>query len=165
MHTIHLYELVNNLTNKLINADFRRIKNDIDRLIEQHQEVTNDARMGFMYNGDYYRHSQSRTIERLPMLAFTLSDAMAVIVKDKKQVELDKQQIGQILGKLLKDCKNSQQVRDALPDCLVSLVPDLAKLSRSVPVETMIGNDERLLRQYHKILPVIEVYSVGHMMY
>ena len=164
MHLVGLFEMVRSLTDKLTKADYRRIAASIDLMVEKHQEVSNDARMGFMYNGVCYRHSKARVIERLPMLAYSLCDEMNLILKDKEQVDLEKQQIGQILGQLIKNVASLQDLRNAIPDCLAALVPELANMQRQVEVESLI-EDERLLRQYRKILPVIEVYSVGHLMY
>ena len=91
MHLVGLFEMVRSLTDKLTKADYRRIAASIDRMVEKHQEVSNDARMGFMYNGVYYRHSKAHVIERLPMLAYSLCDEMNLILKHKEQVDLEKQ--------------------------------------------------------------------------
>ena len=165
MQISELHKLVDCITDLLTKADYRRIDNNIDRLIEKHQEISNDSRMGFMYAGNYYRHSKNRVLDRLPMLAFSLCDEMDRIVKDKAKVDLDKQQMGQIIGKLIAGVSTRQNLRNRLPDCIASLIPDLANLQREVSVETLISDDERLLRQYRKILPVMEVYAVGHLMY
>lgn len=160
-----LYDSVQALISKLFEAEKRRLQAGVDRLVEQHQEIMNDARTGFMHNGIYYRHSKTKTIDRLPMLAWSLNDSMNKHLKDEGIIMLDCQQISQILFKLLGLATNQQEARDVLPDCIVSLVPQLSGLQRSRPVEDMIEHDSRLSRQYAKMLPKIQMYVVSRLLY
>lgn len=160
-----LHDAISGIIEKLFQAEKRRLQNGIDRLVEQHQEITNDARTGFMYNGVYFRHSNTKTIERLPMLAWSLNDAMSAHLKDESAVMLDCQQIRQTLFKLMSVAKTDQQLRDVLPDCIVSLVPELDKIPRQDPVELLIAHDSRLMRQYSKMLPKMQIYTVGNILY
>ena len=87
-------------------------------------------------------------------------------LSDVKKVELDKEQIKQVLFKLLYQANTLQEIRDSLPECLVPLVPEIAKLSRQTDDPTwFIRNDERALKQYKKMLPKIEMYAVSRMIY
>lgn len=160
-----LFNAITLIIEKLFEAEKRRLQTGIDRLVEQHQEITNDARAGFMYNGVYFRHSKAKTIERLPMLAWSLNDAMSTHLKDESSVMLDCQQIRQILFKLMSVAQTDQQLRDVLPDCVVSLVPELDKIPRQDPVELLISHDSRLMRQYTKMLPKMQLYTVSRILY
>ena len=160
-----LFTAITEIIEKLFQAEKRRLQNGIDRLVEQHQEITNDARTGFMYNGVYFRHSKTKTIERLPMLAWDLNDAMSAHLKDEAAVMLDCQQIRQTLYKLMSVAQSEQQLRDVLPDCIVSLVPQLDKVPRQDPVELLIEHDPRLMRQYTKMLPKMQFYTVSGILY
>ncbi len=63
-----VYELIQSILKELFVAEDRRLQSSIDLLVSQHQEILNDSRTGFMFNGDYYRHSKTRVLDRLPML-------------------------------------------------------------------------------------------------
>ena len=160
-----VYKAIVGIIEKLFEAEKRRLQTSIDRLVEQHQEITNDTRTGFMYNGVYFRHSKTKTIERLPMLAWDLNDAMSAHLKDEAAVMLDCQQIRQTLFKLMSVATSEQQLRDVLPDCIVSLVPELDRVPRQDPVELLIEHDTRLFRQYTKMLPKMQMYTVSRILY
>lgn len=102
----------------------------------------------------------------MPTLAFELLTEANEFLNDVKKVELDKEQIKQVLFKLLYPTTTLQEIRDALPDCLVPLAPDISKLSRQTDDPTwFIRNDERALKQYRKILPKIEMYAMSRLIY
>lgn len=90
---------------------------------------------------------------------------MQTHLKDRVAVKLDRDQIRQILHKLLDVCLHMEHVRDALPECLVSLVPDLAKMPRKLPQERFLQVDARLKRQFLMLLPKMEMYAVSRFLY
>lgn len=152
-------------------AEERRLKAAIDTLVVANNEVHGQALMGFFYNGDYYIHSKclpgiaaAHGIMK-PTLHMTLNDQMQAHLKDRVAVKLDRDQIRQILYKLLDVCLHTEHVRDALPECLVSLVPDLARMPRKFPQERYLANDARLKRQLLMLLPKMELYAVSRFLY
>lgn len=156
---------IEHIVETLFEAETRRLQAALDRLVEQHQEETKSSLMGFMFNGDYYWHSRNRVLSRLPMMAWSLNDAMLDFLKDEKTIMLDKQQIKQMLFNLVSLANSKQEVRDLLPECIISLVPELSKIPRDREVETLIEHHPRLLRQYSKALPKMKVYVVSRLMY
>uniref|UniRef100_A0AB39ACL1 Uncharacterized protein n=1 Tax=Erwinia phage Fifi051 TaxID=3238787 RepID=A0AB39ACL1_9CAUD len=160
-----LYHSIQDLMAAMFEAERRRLQANIDRLVDQHREITGSSPTGFMYNGVLFRHSKTKTIERLPMLAWSLNDEMNRHLKDEAQIMLDCQQISQIIFKLLSRATCDQEARDLLPDCVVSLIPKFSQLRRSRSVEEAIEDDPRLVRQYQKMLPKIQIYVVSRLMY
>jgi hypothetical protein len=153
-------------------AEERRLKAAIDALVVANNEVQGQALMGFFYNGDYYIHSkpvftgQASTLTRVrSTLHMSLNNQMQTHLKDRVAVKLDRDQIRQILHKLLDVCLHMEHVRDALPECLVSLVPDLAKMPRKLPQERFLQVDARLKRQFLMLLPKMEMYAVSRFLY
>lgn len=152
-------------------AEERRLKAAIDTLVISNNEVQGQALMGFFYNGDYYIHSKASfhvspgIYTPKPTLHMSLNDQMQAHIKDRVAVKLDRDQIRQILHKLLDVCLHTEHVRDALPECLVSLVPDLARMPRKLPQERFLLGDARLKRQFLMLLPKMELYAVSRFLY
>ncbi|WAK44965.1 hypothetical protein Fifi067_00045 [Erwinia phage Fifi067] len=149
----------------LCEPETRRLQNVIDKLVAQNQEIVQTNDQGFMFQGDLYYRSNANMHSRLPALAWSLCPQMDVHLKDRRLFDQEFAMIRQMVTRLLYLCNTLQKQRDALPDCIVNLVPELQAIERVRSVEEVIGNDERLLRQYHKALPLMEVYSVSRMFF
>jgi hypothetical protein len=151
-------------------AEERRLKAALDALVLANNEAHKQVLSGFFYNGDFYLHSkmlpslQSVRVPK-PTLHISLNDQMQAHLKDRVAVKLDRDQIKQILYKLVYRCLSLQEVRDALPECLVSLVPDLAKLRRKKRQEMFFFGDQRTERQFLMLLPKMELYAVSRFLY
>jgi hypothetical protein len=163
-----IYPLIEGIKAKLFEPETRRLAKAIDHLVEQHDEINRDHTMGFMFGGEVYRHSRSNTIYKSwPMLAWALNEEMEKWLKDRKAVELDRDQIGQMLFRLQSAVLTSdtvQEKRDALPECLVCLVPQFRGLERRFNTRFFLRT-ERDIRQYSKILPKIEMYAMASLIY
>lgn len=152
-------------------AEQRRLRAALDALVVANNEVQGQSLMGFFYNGDYHFHSKMLPNIRAtsgsvkPTLHMSLNDQMQAHLKDKKDVKLDRDQIRQILYKILDSCICLERVRDALPECLVSLVPDLVGMPRKLPQEHFLLGDARLKRQFLLLLPKMEMYAVSRFLY
>ena len=153
-------------------AEERRLKAAIDALVVANNELQGQTLMGFFYNGDYFIHSKllaGTGAGYKPVVKSTLhmslNNQMSLHLRDRVAVKLDRDQIRQILYKLLDVCPHTEHVRDALPECLVSLVPDLARMPRKVEQERFILGDARLKRQFLMLLPKMEMYAVSRFLY
>lgn len=169
---INSHEWIDAIVNQLFAAEDRRIDKMIEELNRKNSDIKKKVFFGFMHLGQRFVpkvHSQNRAAtwrQPLPTLAFALNDEANAFLADVKKVRLDEEQIRQILFKLLYPAKTLQDVRDALPECLVPLAPHVSKMKRqdNEPAWT-IRNDERALRQYKKILPKIEMYAMSRLIY
>ncbi|MFP3645208.1 hypothetical protein [Paraburkholderia sp. SIMBA_054] len=165
-----IYRFIDAIKTKLFEPEERRLKAGIDRLVEQNEEILKDnMTRGFMFAGETYQHSESRMLYKsYPMLAWSLNEEMERWLKDRKAVNLDKDQIGQMLFRLLSHVMlgpdQLQETRDALPECLVPLVPVFQGMSRKFNTQFFLRSD-RDFRQYAKILPKIEMYAMTRLIY
>lgn len=167
-----IYRFIETLKGRLFMPETRRLAIAIDRLIEQNEEILRDnMTRGFMFAGEVYRHSHSNTIYKsYPMLAWDLNPEMERWLKDRKAVDLDRDQIGQMLFRLQSNVMQSgteyqrQEQRDALPECLIPLVPEFRGIPRRMNVQFFLRS-ERDIRQYTKILPKIELYAMASLIY
>lgn len=169
---INSYEWIEAISKQLFAAENRRIDRMIEDLNRKNSEIKKKTFFGFMHMGARYIpescKAQAAALRRQPMptLAFELLAEANEFLNDVKKVELDKEQIKQVLFKLLYPTTTLQEIRDALPDCLVPIAPEISKLSRQTDDPTwFIRNDERALKQYRKILPKIEMYAMSRLIY
>lgn len=156
------------LTNALFVAETRRIGGIIAELTNQNNMQKKTDAIGFRHVGETFTIPGMKRMGRspIPTLSFTLSKEGNDLLKERRVLEMDKSLISQVLFKQLYQCNTIQEVRDSLPDCLVALIPELAKIPRNMIDPLWINrNDERAMTQYRKILPKIEMYSVGQLLY
>ena len=69
--------------------------------------------------------------------------------------------------RLVQGCTTRQDIRDVLPECLVAQDKDmgLQTFERTRPPAYTLDNDKRAMKQYEKILPIIEYYSGTHLLF
>ena len=90
---------------------------------------------------------------------------MTDLMHFQKLVATEKQFITQILFKLVQTCNSVQEMRDALPECLVIFEPYMAKLTRTRKPAWTIEHVERDMKQYLKLMPKIESYCAMRYLY
>lgn len=165
-----LFKLIEQMMVRLFEAEERRINNVVIDLNQQNKRLRDMKVDGFIYSGQFFMPQGVNTIVTGPGIAkktlhFSLNDPMEALLRDKKQIKDDRDQVKQTVFKLLKPCQSDRDVRNALPECLVDCVPGLAQHPRLQEPAWTIRHDERAMRQYEKILPQMEVYSAARLIY
>lgn len=164
-----LADVIHDLCDLLFEAETRRLDTTVKQLDQSNREIKGNSLHGFIHGGEIYRPSNApvratRTSD-YPTLAFTLCNDAEAFVNDSKTLKADRKLIEQILFKLLYQCNDIQEVRDSLPECLVQLVPGLAKMPRKCTEGFIIRHDPRAHRQYLAVLPKIEFYAMTRLIY
>lgn len=162
-----------NCIEALFEAEVRRLTGIKDKLVEDNNKLNDADHICFVFNGDYFVHSRMSfnpgyapsISSSTASLHLSLTDRMRDYLADKLTVDSDRCQIAQILYRLLRTLDSLQQYRNAIPECIASLVPSLSSLQRTVPQLVYFNGDERLIRQYNNLLPKIEMYSVTRFIY
>lgn len=170
---LNSHEWIDKISDALFAPEERRINLMIEELNQKNSAIKRKQLHGFMHLGERYVPESCKLQvtanrqQRIPMptLAFELGDEASVFISDVKKIKLDKSQIRQVLFKLLHQVNSLQELRDALPEALVPLVPEIAQLSRCSETINLIRNDWRALRDYEKILPKIEMYAMTRLIY
>ncbi|MFA7188480.1 MAG: hypothetical protein WC117_00160 [Sphaerochaetaceae bacterium] len=158
--------LVQQITGKLFEAEFRRLAQIVKTLDTHNRELSKLTTRGFMFKGKNYIPEGSQIVAMpLPSLTFQLWNQGDAYLKDMDSVLLDKATIEQMLTRLLFHCGTTQEIRDTLPECLIPLVPALASVPRVYAQGFWAPKDEMFKRQYEKILPKIEFYSATRLLY
>lgn len=160
------YNLVYSIIEKLFSAERRRLQKFRNDLLKENQEITGQKVDAFRYNGELYVPSDSpQGLKSSTTLDITLWPKMDEHLKDEKIIKDDAQQIRQVLFRLLYNAESDQQIRDALPDCIIDTAEGFSSIPRYDNPEHIIMDDNRAIRQYRKILPKIEFYATARLIY
>lgn len=149
----------------LFEPEKRRLQDMQDRLVARNQEIVRTNDQGFLYQGDVYYRSKATMHSRLPALAWELCPDMEKLVRERRLFDQEYAIIKQTIVRLLDGSRTTQDQRNAMPECLVSMVPEFNQYERTRTVEECIGDNDMLLRQYQKALTLIQVFSVTRMLY
>jgi hypothetical protein len=159
-----LNRFMKQIVDALIFSDYERRVKAIDAIIMKNCELQGRTEMAFAHMGKVYHYSdRPRRYRSYPMLDPSLHDEMEQWLYDETMVERDRVYLKQGLFPLLEDCMSHQDFRDALPECLVTLIPDYAGLPRTREPGYTIMNKPAALKRYAKMLPKIEAYTISKM--
>jgi hypothetical protein len=158
------------LKEKLFEPEKRRLNaviNDVNQNNKRLKSLTTD---GFLFRGQFYRPTMGTVVispkgDPKALLHSSLIELMEKWTKDKMMILEDSSLINQILFVLLHKCVALTEIRDALPECLVSLVPRLAGLQRQYVEAYTIVDDKKAYQRFIRMLPKIEFYAATRFIY
>jgi hypothetical protein len=110
----------------------------------------------FLHQGVTFRPSNATSARRASLPEHCWDD-IDLHIKDKEAVDWDSKAFWQMLYNLLHSCSSWQEVRDALPDFIVEMVPNIKDLPRQ-DQEAWTLTDERTKRQWAKVREKMEFY-------
>lgn len=163
-------ENIQAIVKRLMEADLKELDRQISVINGKNKNLSERKIDGFLYAGRYFQPTTGNLMiagpkEAKSALHARLHQEMEDWLQQEQEVLANQRMISQTISVLLNPCKTLQDMRDALPECVVNGVPELAKLSRQNDAAYTIQNNPRALRQYEKILPQIEIYSVSKLLY
>lgn len=158
---------------KLFEPEERRLQQIVDELFLANKAIKGqDQIYGFMHMGKRYLPTQFLAMKSamhkqlLPSLAFELLEQANAFQTDVSKVEADKAQIRQAVVMLIEQVNGGQELRDALPDCIVNLFPQLAQFKREIQDFTWLIRSNRFaVAAVEKALPKMEFYAATHLIY
>lgn len=166
------HEWTQHIIDVLFKADDRLIAASVQKLNTQNSEIKKQNFHGFIHQGVRFIDPRYEAIKislakrPLPTIALQLMPELRSFDQERVRVEAHKSQIRQALVPLMINALDEQDIRDSLPDCIVSLIPQLSKLHRQRQnVTTHIASNKFAMRAYEKALPLIEQYSVAALIY
>lgn len=167
MAVANLHKFLDALVSRLFAAEERRLDKAVESLDQRNREIGRHKTQGFLLQGKLFRQKSATLIATtgIKPLAYELTEDGNKFLRDRNNIDQDRQIIKQILYKLVEPCQNGQEIRDTLPECLVSLVPELSRMERRFAKGFFAPKDERFQRQYEAILPKIESYSATCLLY
>jgi hypothetical protein len=161
--------IITTLTAKLFEAEERRLASAIVSLNQRNKRLFDRKVDGFLHSGIFYLPKDASLLggpgQTKTPLHLSLHGEMETFLKDRKAVGDEHKLISQVLFTVLVPCRSAQHIRNALPECLVGYLPNIAVLSRTDEAAYTIQDKPRALRQYEKALPKMEVYSATQYLY
>lgn len=159
--------LVNGLVGNLMAADNARVTQMLDELIATNDRHHNTgwSSLSFRRGEIVYYHSKRQHnvigigIFTTPTLHADLIDQFNVIEQERLIIKEHTQKIKQILTVLLKGVRDHQMLRDLLPDCMSQYV--IPHKERHMPQHLVWQLNDRQIREYREILPLIQMYSAS----
>ena len=161
--------LVNNLVDGLVGmlmaTDNKRVATMLNELIDDNDAKLNGYnRMCFRhgeitYYHEEYQRSGFSSLYMTPILHKDLRDRFEVIERERLILKEHTQKIKQILTVLLKGVRDHQMLRDLLPDCMSQYV--IPHKERYMPQHLVWQLNDRQIREYQEILPLIQMYSAS----
>lgn len=152
-------------------AELVRLDGVLNGIIDKNDRINGvDASAGFLYQGEFYQRSNSTrepTIGERLVLNPALWSLMDNYLKACSRLTMDVHLINQTVYRLVRGCMSYQDVRDALPECLVAQdqTGKYKGLARTREAAWTIAGDERAIYQYEKVLPSIEYYAATHIIF
>ena len=161
------HEFIKRIAAALFNSEERRLEKVREQLIRSNKELyPTKPHDGFTFGGKVYDPSNLVGGRRTRVsLHPRLHDDMNDYLKDYEQIWTDRHLISQILHVILKPCETVQDIRDALPNCLVDTLPELKHLHRTREEAFTVQHDARALRQFQRTLKRMEFYATARLMY
>lgn len=158
-----------NLVKHLFAAEIRRLDGMLIELGKSNDRaIDGQPSAGFMYKGDYFLRADYKNPpahgER-KVLVPDLWDQMGKYQEETSKLLMDIHKINQMTFRLVKGCNTAQDIRDALPECLVNVSAEMRQLPRTNQEGWTILGDERAVRQFEKVKPLMEFYSATSLMY
>ena len=166
----NLDKILDFLVDTLTQGESRRLAAELLDLDRRNREITRSGHEGFMFMGDEFIPPNARTLRSkgVPavMLDSSLHARMSAFIADRTTLKNDRHQIKQVLFKLSWQATTAQEVRDALPECVVRLSPEtFLNLPRYMNEGFLTRTDERATAQYEKVKPKIEYYAAIRLLF
>lgn len=160
-----IVNLVDGLISNLMAADNKRVAKMLNALIDDNDAKLNGYNMMCFRHGEitYYHEEYQRSgfssPYMTPILHNDLRDRFEVIEQERLILKEHTQKIKQILTVLLKGVRDHQMLRDLLPDCMSQYV--IPHRERFMPQHLVWQLNDRQIREYREILPLIQMYSAS----
>lgn len=159
--------VINFLIEELFSAEFKRLRKREYQLVGENRNLSPQKFDGFFYGGYYYTDLDKSIASKglKSGLHPSLVPSVEAQVADRKEVEFDRLRIRQALALSLKDAKNTQDLRDALPNQLSEMIIHLRGIERCRPEAFTLMAYPRKHQQYLKLRDKIEFYAAARLLY
>jgi hypothetical protein len=153
-------EILSRILSEVFSADMQDFNREIEAVVGKNRELLGPttAAYGFYFGKNWYSVPWCRG-RSAQSLHPDLYLEMIRVESRKKSVEDDWKIIDQVLCRIISPFHTYQDIRDELPEVLVSLVPSLlGAYPRTREPASSIQSDPRAIRQYERVLNKIHSY-------
>ncbi len=155
---------LNYIMERLFYAEHKRLKNQLSQLVKENT-LAGGSSDGFYFRGIFYSDLSNYKALVKTTIALSVIPQAEVHYGDEKKISIDKTRIRQALALVLSNCYTHQDIRDAIPNSLASMIDDLKNLPRLNEEAFTLKNDPRMYNQYMKVKPLIEFYVTARLLY
>lgn len=152
-------EILSRILSEVFSADVKNFNKEIEAVVARNRELLGPTTdYGFYFGQNWYSvgWARGRTTQSLHP---DLYPEMIRVEARKKKMDDDWKIMDQVLCRIIGPFHTYQDIRDELPEVLVSLVPTiLGPYPRTREPASSIQSDPRALRQYQKVLDKIHSY-------
>lgn len=166
MSGVTLFHNVNAIIKALFDREEANITKREQALMTKHTSL-GGSMDGFRYRGVIYTMLTGAGRQRgtfTPLKSELVAD-MDLIRSDRDILNEDRDRIRQALFLVLKKAHSYQEIRDALPNCVKDVVPQIAGLERTRPEAWTLADNPRSYTQYMKLREKLEFYAVSRLLY
>jgi hypothetical protein len=147
-------------------------KEEAQLIKREHTLITKNAELsgpsdGFRHMGVIYSllTGTARRMGSYGRLDRSLLPEMDTLLADRLIIETDRDRVRQALAMVLKDCRSSQDMRDALPNAVKDLIPECRNLERIREEAFTLADNPRSYTRYMKLREKIEFYVASRLLY
>jgi hypothetical protein len=159
-------EVISEIMTELFKPEDARHEREVQTLLEENKEIIENtsvtSQLAWMD-----RRRVGAMILNDQVLSPTLASKFEQVTQLRRNIELDKHQVGQFMQNLLHKCKTWQEIRNSLPDCLVQMSYQLKyhDIVRTQEPEDNMKNDPKALYRYEKFMIKINTYCAMRFLY
>ena len=158
------YRFIESLLSILLLPDVTHLNKIIDALVERNNQLYGVDNNGFTLGKTYFQKGGKLT----EMLVWEPSCHPSLMKDASKaryhwnKMDEDRKYFTVVLRELLASCASEQEVRDALPDCLVQFIPSLNCLPRTREAGYTLDSNAPVTLQ--SAMDRFHTYAAMHMM-
>jgi len=162
----YLFKTITTILDALFEREKANFHNRTKALIPKHQ-AKGGSKDGFKFMGVIYTDlmGSARPRGTYDPLHTSLVPEIESLLSAYETAQNDQGWIKQALVLVLTGTRSAQDRRDALPNCLQGIVPDLVGLQRTREEAYTLANDPRGLSQYMRLRDKIEFYAAARLLY
>lgn len=166
MYVNDVQELANSLVEQVFSYEHGFIEEETKGLIIANQALGGTMN-AFVFHGALHACVPQRTLRGIVVkpLHPSLEDRGERLLSRKTRVDRDHRRITNSLAVVTVKCRSRQDIRDALPETLVNLVPELSQIDRLREEGCLISDNQMLLKQFQDSVTLLLDYQANRLIY
>lgn len=163
-NSIYLFNNNIKITKALFSHEFKRLKREEISLVQDNAKLQPNAPDGFFFQGLVFTDMADNLSGKKANLDLSLYERAGRFVADFTLVKNERDRVKQALSIVTRDCFSNQDLRDALPECIIDIAL-LSHLKRTRPEAFTLDHNRKAYDQYMKLKEKIEFYSTTRLLY
>jgi len=154
-------QIIEDVIEALGRSTEKLLKRQKEYLIHKNEELGGHSN-GFLLGGHYFTKLEDQvkihTAIKKPLHQSLYPEGLELL-QGTKELEQDMQQLTQGLSVVLFDCRTRQDIRNALPDTVMYLLPNIFSVSRTKDEAWTLRDKPLQMMGYPKTAKLLNIYS------